>query len=309
MNEALRRRNPAGTTLILFAQLCSPLASTTALSDDDAITLDMYQVREFGAGLPQIEHGDKQTPANWPATLKYCSPPNAQKCHFYDQPPTISCTATIIGEKVVITAAHCLAKPTQDALIHFNTGDVRIRCARHSEFNANGLAHDIALCTSDQVLPHVDAEGHSFLYENLYNGDSWDQTKSTVFLLGYGCRDLTDITKDYGQLYGGIATFDKNPDPNDPDHKYSFRVNGGAVVCEGDSGGAAYLLINDTHLTGARSVVGINSANYGPGDQQSLIAKVSGSDFQFIRNEADKKQAKICGVDHDAKNCRNSFTE
>jgi hypothetical protein len=309
MSESLRRRNPAGATLILFTQLFSPLASTSALSDDAAAasTIDMYQIEEAGAGLPQIENGDKQTPANWPATLKYCSSPTptVQKCHFNDPPPTLSCTATIIGEKIVITAAHCLAQPTQDALIHFKTGDVTLHCVRDKEYQyeKNGdLAHDIALCTSDQIFPH------DFLYENVYNGDNWEQAKNTIFLLGYGCRDLAHPEKDYGQLYGGITTFDKSS----PGLDYSFRVKGGAVVCDGDSGGAAYLLVNDKHLTGPRSVVGINSANFtsdknSPLRQESLIAKVSGSDFQFIQQEAGENQ--ICGLNNSAKNCRNAFTQ
>jgi hypothetical protein len=303
MSESLRRRNAAGTTLIFVAtQFCSSLGSTTALSDSAASTIDMYQITEAGAGLPQIENGDKQAPANWPVTLKYCSQPTpaAQKCHFNDPPPTLSCTATIIGEKVIITAAHCLAKPAQDATIHFKPGDITIHCARDNEYQyeqTGSLAHDIALCISEQVLPH------DFLYENLYAGDNWNQSKNKIFLLGYGCRDLAHPDKDFGQLYGGTAILDKDV----PETDYSFNATGGAVVCDGDSGGAAYLLVNDLHLTGPRSVVGINSANFSPKSQQSLIAKVSGSDFQFIKKTAGNNH--ICGVDHDAKNCRNAFTQ
>jgi hypothetical protein len=245
----------------------------------------MYTIKDSGDGRSTIDGGTRQNPEIWPATLKY---------NLGDQ---FTCTSTIVGEKTVITAAHCLQNgATANIRFQKDGVSVTLRCDHHPLYQRTGLINDIALCLSDKAIPT------SFLYENLDMRKERIAMKTSLFLLGYGCRNVQDVgdpTK-IGQLYGGRSEVDKMPTAVD-DH---LETQGGVVICPGDSGGAAYVLA-DTE-SGPRAIVGINSGYFAM-PRVSAISTFSEAAAKFIVKWSADHNTVICGVNDDATNCRERF--
>jgi hypothetical protein len=147
-----------------------------------------------------------------------------------------------------------------------NGPSIKLSCDLDPQFTWRGLLFDIALCASDRPFPKT------FLYENLDLNAATVQDKDDLFLLGYGCCKLpkpNEEPKTSAQLYGGLSTVTQLP-KNPGDH---IVTKGGVVICNGDSGGAAYVLVNSKVPTGPRSIVGMNSS-YVQATRQSQIASL-----------------------------------
>jgi hypothetical protein len=248
--------------------------------------ITMYPIEDAGDGRSSVDGGTRQTPATWPATLKF---------NFVDQ---FVCTSTIIGERSIITAAHCL-KDGASANIRFPKDGVSVtlRCDHHPAYQRTGLVNDIALCLSDGALPT------RFQYENLDMRKERLAVKADLFLLGYGCRNVQDVGDPtrIGQLYGGLSKIDKMPSTAN-DH---LETQGGVVICPGDSGGAAYVLASTEpgKEGGPRAIVGINSGYFAE-PRVSAISTFGEAAIEFVRKWSADHNAAICGVNDSASNCR-----
>jgi hypothetical protein len=254
---------------------------------DQPSPIKMYTIREAGDGRSTIDGGTRQDPTVWPATLKY---------NLNDR---FVCTSTIIGERAAITAAHCLQDGAV-ADVRFEEDDktIRLRCDHHPRFESSALVNDVALCMSDAAFPT------RFLNENLDMRITRIRKRTSLFLLGYGCREVGNVgdpTK-VGQLYGGPSPVIRMPTAPD-DH---VQTQGGVVICPGDSGGAAY--VPAENVQGPRAIVGINSAYF---DQArvSAISVFNGVVAEFIRDWAADNKVSICGVHPTAKNCRDRLVQ
>lgn len=266
---------------------------TTGISDaqqGDKPTITMSPVANEGAGLPQIDGGQRQDPINWPATLKYFL-----KGEF-------ACTSTIIGARVVITAAHCVDENAPVEVKMANGDQFHLTCSVHPKFDPDLLQADVALCLSDKEFSKNQA------FENLDLRITHVRTATKLFLLGFGCRSVATLAEAGGQLYGGTATVIKLPDPSD-DHIRTQGVKSNpddAVICPGDSGGAAYVM-NGSGATGPRSIVGMNSG-YIAQTRVSAITSLTGITSDFVHDWSLDKKVSICGVHDNAQNCRDRFT-
>ena len=249
--------------------------------------ITMSPIEGIGDGKSSVDGGARQDPTNWPATLKY---------NLDDQ---FTCTSTVIGKNAVITAAHCLRNGAI-AKIRFEKAGVSVtlRCDHHPLYQRTGLINDIALCLSDGAMPTT------FTYENLDMRKERIAIDTSLFLLGYGCRNVQDVgdpTK-IGQLYGGLSKVDKLPTADD-DHA---ETQGGVVICPGDSGGAAYVLAATE--SGPRAIVGINSGYFAL-PRVSAISSFGEAAAKFIVKWSKDHNAAICGVSDVATNCRERFAK
>ncbi len=267
-------------TLIFSLFLTSPSHAQGAGPDTV-----MSKPETVGAGTVEVVHGDKQTVTDWPATFKFLAKGN------------FICTSTIVGEKAVVTAAHCLEN---NARIDLEGMQFNLLCSSHPRFDSSTLAYDIALCAADKTFPN------DFPYENLDLRITHVRQNGQIFLLGYGCRQFPQAGGDpaplSGQLYGGLSTVQSLP--QQPGGQ--IVTQGGVVICPGDSGGSAYVIEDAKKVTSPRSVVGINS-EYSSKHEQSYVAQLAGDLSPFIRDWADDNKLSICGIHLDAKNCRPSF--
>jgi hypothetical protein len=246
----------------------------------------MSPVKEIGDGLPQIDGGSKEEPTTWPATLKYYAGGK------------FACTSTIVGDRVVVTAAHCLFDGVPLQIGFDNQTTAHLRCDRHPSYDVNGYFADVALCVSDTAF------SRQFLYENLDLSVTHVRSQTDLYLLGYGCRDVRDTQNlaKTGQLYGGKSTvtfMSRLPGGH-------YLAEDGVVICPGDSGGAAYLLKDMNKRAGPRSIVGINS-EYSAVGRSSSITGLTDTVATFVRDWSSDAKVAICGVQPEANNCHDRF--
>jgi hypothetical protein len=236
---------------------------------------------------PKIIGGTKADPAVWPATF------------IFEAADGGGCTSTIVGERVAITAAHCIEDGGAGTLISHNQ-QIAVVCHRHPVYEDVELTDDskreqaspdFALCVLHESLPggsyeRIDIEGKGIVQKN------------KVHLLGFGCTEPGGGDGSFGVLYEGDPNIGAVPTP--PKDYYTATV-GSTALCRGDSGGGAYQFTNAAKTR--RVLVGINSR--GNLSTASLLSTTYLPGFvSWAREWASGKNVKICGIDPDATGCR-----
>jgi hypothetical protein len=245
-------------------------ATTTIAAADDQFEMNPLASIETQEPVGQVIGGNPQRAADWPATFVFTG--------IQDKP----CTATVVGEHTVLTAAHCVKDGGSGKLQ--GRESFRLDCSRHPDYlYPRRPSADFALCYSDGVIT-------GFRYEKVEISQSI-QVGQELFLLGYGCIDITG-KKSMGALYGDAAKVIKLPDAN----LYTV-TRGGPAICGGDSGGGAFTVAK------ARRLVGVNSAgNY---KTESHIATAAMTAFsEWARAWAVNHSSQVCGISEVALNCR-----
>jgi hypothetical protein len=207
-----------------------------------------------------------------------------------------TCTATLIGEAALLTAAHCVPN---GALIQFVLGARTIRglCEQargyHPQLNRS---EDWALCLLEFPVLGIN-------YETI--ASSVPSTGKRVLLSGYGC------TQQGGPLDGKLRigsseTVDAQsggfpPETSTIYTKSSIDV-GGAVLCPGDSGGPLFM-VSGNSLNDARTLIGVNSRTTFQFGFSLFAATGSVAGRQFFKDWSERHGQKICGINTD-QNCR-----
>ncbi|WP_181179405.1 trypsin-like serine protease [Methylibium rhizosphaerae] len=219
----------------------------------------------------QVIGGAPADPAVWPATLVFRDANGA------------GCTATVIGSRVVLTAAHCM-RNGEAAIVDLPPAQrIGLVCDHHPDYPANYSA-DFALCIASAPLD-IGAD-----YEVIASDVSLHKSGRTVVLLGYGCITQGGTDKNFGQLFQGAATV-THAEANE------YVVSSGAAVCFGDSGGAVY-----SPDGVRRRVIAVNSR--GDISQFSWLSLTTGSLFRrWALKWRHAEGARLCGIHADATNC------
>lgn len=240
-----------------------------------------FQISEIDVSATaeiKIVGGTKAEVADWPATLRFDG--------------HMSCTATLVGEQVVLTAAHCVSDGDEgDVIIGGDT--FRATCSHHTSFREHvsgadpewWLTPDFALCSLEKPVVRT--------YESIEVG-AWNfPVGHEVWLLGYGCTRVGGA--DFGALYIGAAEVESGPTGD----SYLTFVAGKVTLCHGDSGGGAY----DVAANGDRRIIGVN-ATYEGADRSGIAATGIGGFATWARRWADDRKLRICGIHADASGCR-----
>lgn len=242
------------------------------------------------------------------------------------------CTSTLVGESVLLTAAHCVdaedaAKPTatRKPRLGVNGNEYTFTCEMFPEYSSAPVSSlrsvlDIALCFLDgdreaQLYSDISTlRNRADIYESMrldFDETTVDYDVSTNIAGGYGCYYTIDgqgrmvENKGDGRYRVGNVEIDPINNTIDPRYLYSqSNVGDGRVdICQGDSGGPLYFHDNG----GARTIVGVNSGNkvrkfnhisVYTDFTQSYIA-------QWIQDWAMDHAVEICGVTSNSQNCIN----
>lgn len=232
------------------------------------------------------------------------------------------CTATLIGPRVLLTAAHCVDEKWQDERGRWQTAKGKIRLADSTgerNFRACTMApayeaapinaetvrspEDFALCELDGPMD-VRAETISLEKARVAGG-------ARLMLAGYGCTDsdlvegrITSDTRGKGTLHVGTNVV--LSEPTSGWIRLKGKVGGSdAILCPGDSGGAAYA--NAAPALGTDSgwrVVAVASAvgpaeTAEPSEYVSHLSPLAHPDFETLLTKwsaKNPKVRKICGV-------------
>lgn len=288
--------------LVSLAILLSSVAGAVAQPPQE-----MVPIPTDNGVRPEILNGRPAVRAEWPVTVQFTSAGG-------------ECTSTLIGDRAVLTAAHCVDNKAK-ARILFNNAHVTVTCSHHPEYRGKSClaaksTTDIVGCTADVALCVPEDKdgkevrfslrtftGDKIKFESINRSSQAVKTGSTVTLLGFGCLQKGGPISEI--LYTGDAAIDSVAEPGaskaNPTNVMKEYINalGGAAVCQGDSGGAAY---NTSNLLG-RVVIGVNSR--GNISSRSYLTSVSDAHIlNWFDTWSDKNKAKICGLHDDAPGCK-----
>lgn len=227
----------------------------------------------------QIIYGTIAQRDHWPATLVFLTAQGA-------------CTATAVGRRVVLTAAHCVEDGQTGTVTVSTAGTTATLTCSHHPMYLNEISADYALCLTGSPLPYFGTG-----YERISTDPNLISVNSQILLLGYGCT--TNVgQRDFGNLYHGFAQARR------ADHgRMYFLTKGGAAVCFGDSGGGAYWVESPDNVAGRRLLVAINSR--GDISTNSWLSKTWAEDFLvWARQWSAERSVSICGVSGPEDNCR-----
>lgn len=212
--------------------------------------------------------GTVADPAEWPAS-----------------PWVGNCSSTLVGPKVLLTAAHCVGNGGTKT---FTINEVRYSgtCTHHASYRSNSTA-DWALCLLTAEVPDVPFEAIATMEE------ASCQMGAEFLWTGYGCQRWGGGID--GQFRTGSAATIRCPSGTNHDTVTRGRV----ALCSGDSGGGGYIVMQD----GARRVVGVNSRS-NTTDTSYVSSTYTATFRDWAMAWGNEKQVKICGVHEGAEGCR-----
>lgn len=201
------------------------------------------------------------------------------------------CTATVVGERVVLTAAHCV-DDNESGAIKLRGQRYSVTCRRHPEY-ASDYTKDYALCITDRVVSGI-------TYEVINTSIAYPQVGHPVVLLGYGCTE-NGHNQDENILYRSTqASVVRLPNGSPRSQQNFVEIKGESAVCYGDSGGAAYIIIGGV----GRRIFGLNAL--GNILDTSYIAPTNTASFINFAINWSGDDHKICGIHPAANRCRTS---
>lgn len=183
------------------------------------------------------------------------------------------CSATVIGPRVILTAAHC-ARGGKKVTFQHNQTQYSATCNAPSVYPKDD--HDISLCLTDKKV-----EGP---YASL--SKSGPRTGDKVTLIGYGCTRPGGGGGNDGVLRVGVSTVTGFT-------TWDFVTKKNAALCYGDSGGPAFNYVENPkeehhYILGVNSKGDIRTTSY-------LSKMYSSASKDFVSAWATAKEVEICG--------------
>lgn len=223
---------------------------------------------------PALINGRPAIPADWPASV-YISAGGGR------------CSATLIGYRTLLTAAHCV-KDGGQVIFTINPNRYNAKCKHHPDYAKDKTA-DWALCLVNREVPGI-------ISEVVLTDPAALKKGATIMLTGYGC---TEGPKGTGGN-DGVFRIGEAKVSRLPATSHDITLNSGAALCFGDSGGAGYAFQG-----GVRKVFGVNSRG-NISTISYLSATSTGAFGQFARGWANANKVVICGLhpEADAFGCR-----
>lgn len=188
------------------------------------------------------------------------------------------CSATVVSDHVIVTAAHCVADGGEIGPVGFVLSQVayKAKCKQAPLYRDQKEDHDLALCKVDQKL----------MIKPAYISKEGPKVGEEVQLSGYGCIASPGNGGNDGILRMGKAKVTQLPKGTD----HWFYTKGSVALCYGDSGGPSLLVDDKKHL-----LIGVNSRG-NIKDLSLFTALYTKESLKFIKDFAKSERVEICGI-------------
>lgn len=235
----------------------------------------------------KLGNGTVAPPSQWPASFI---------SSFTDGGQVYNCTATLVGPKALLIAAHCIADGGVIEITHRDR-TYSSRCEKPVGGYPSNLSLDVAMCLVDQEIPVNGIEKLQLASDVVGVGQ-------TVLLAGFGCTRIGGASDGIFRIGPAFVKSMPGQLPGYPNwlQTYPPSERPGAFICPGDSGGAAFL--EDVN-TQTREIIGVNSHYDRVGMGISYLTALSAAPVaNFLKDWAARHRQPLCGVHANAPRCR-----
>lgn len=204
-----------------------------------------------------------------------------------------ACTATAVGKRVVLTAAHCVDDGGAIEIVVAGRTN-RLLCSQAPEYRTDRTA-DWALCLAANPLAVTRPE-------RVAPGPTQLRKDTAVVLTGFGCTE-----RDGGGGGDGVFRAARARVVRTPPREFNYlETDFGASICFGDSGGPTFLQLGPTIAYRVQVAVNSRAEELGEGrlGTRSYLSSILTSEArQFLVEWSGKNAVPICGISEDPGSC------
>lgn len=170
---------------------------------------------------------------------------------LYDTAAKAICTGSLLGNNIVLTAAHCIGKQPQSILVLF-TQNIKTATKENARQIAGAITHPLWATSNKKGKDHGDIAvikysgptPQGYTPANILTNPAYLNSGSLVLLAGYGISN--GITKQGSGVLRQVMTLIANSRFSSSEVQIEQRSGRGA--CHGDSGGPAYIVAGGNYF-------------------------------------------------------------